>query len=162
MVTSLPDELELTAQTALLHDLGKVGLPEAILNKAGPLDDAEWAFVHQHTLIAERIISAAPALSTVAALVRATPEHHDGSGYPDGLAGDTIPLISRIIAVCAAFDAMVMGRQPYKPARTPSHALAELQRCAGTQFDNAVVEAFVTVLDQNARHELVYASSTHD
>ena len=104
------ESLELTLQAALLHDLGKVAIPDAILNKPGPLDDVEWSFIKQHTLIGARIISAAPALAGVAGLVRATQERHDGTGYPDGLRGDEIPLISRIVAVCAAFQAMTSHR----------------------------------------------------
>ena len=88
-----PAEQDLTVQTALLHDLGKVAIPDAILNKPGALDEAEWAYMKQHTIIGERIIAEAPALAAVAKLVRSTHERHDGSGYPDGLAGDDIPQV---------------------------------------------------------------------
>jgi diguanylate cyclase (GGDEF)-like protein len=137
---------EAAHQTALLHDVGKVAIPDAILGKAGPLDEAEWNFMKRHTIIGERIISAAPALAAVAKLVRSTHERFDGAGYPDGLPGDAIPLIARIVAVCDAYDAMTTTRA-YRDARTPSTAIAELRHCSGTQFDPEVVEAFVSELD---------------
>jgi two-component system, cell cycle response regulator len=135
------EEVEQVRHAAELHDVGKVAVPDAILTKAGPLDEAEWAFIHRHTLIGERIIAAAPALTRVAALVRSSHERWDGSGYPDRLAGESIPLGARIVAVADAFDAMT-GPRPYSRPRTHDAALAELTRCAGTQFDPAVVEAF--------------------
>jgi HD-GYP domain-containing protein (c-di-GMP phosphodiesterase class II) len=128
-------------QAADLHDVGKVAIPDAILNKPGPLDDEEWVFMRRHTIIGERIVAAAPALRDVATLVRASHERHDGGGYPDGLAGEQIPLGARIVSICDAFDAMVAAR-PDRAARGPDAALAELERCAGTQFDPVVVAAF--------------------
>jgi len=136
------DEVEQVRHAAELHDVGKVAVPDAILTKPGPLDEDEWAFIRRHTIIGERIIGAAPALMRVAALVRHSHERWDGTGYPDGLAGADIPLGARIVAVADAFDAMTSPR-PYAIPRTPEAALAELRRCAGTQFDPAVVEAFV-------------------
>jgi diguanylate cyclase (GGDEF)-like protein len=136
-----PTEVEEVRHAADLHDVGKVAIPDAILDKAGPLDDEEWVFMRRHTIIGERIVAAAPALSRVALLVRASHERHDGSGYPDGLAGDEIPLGSRIVSVCDTFDAMVADR-PYRAAVPHAVALAEIERCAGTQFDPAVVAAF--------------------
>jgi len=128
-------------QAAELHDVGKMGIPEQILHKPGPLDDDEWAFVRRHPLIGERIIGAAPALAHAAKLVRSTHERVDGSGYPDGLAGEQIPLGARIIAVCDAFTAMTSPRA-YAAQLTLPQAVAELRRGAGTQFDPAVVDAF--------------------
>ena len=93
-------------------------MPDAILNKPGPLDPDEWAFIRRHTIVGERIVAAAPALSRVATLVRASHERWDGGGYPDGLAGDAIPLGARIVAVADAFDAMTAQR-PYGTPRTP-------------------------------------------
>ena len=130
---------------AELHDVGKVAIPDAILDKPGPLDDEEWAFMRRHTLIGERIVAAAPALGTVAKLVRASHERWDGGGYPDRTAGDDIPLGARIVAVCDAYDAIVADR-PYRPRRSAAEAMAELRRCAGAQFDPAVVAAFAAVL----------------
>ena len=116
---------------------------------SGPLDASEWAFMQRHTIIGERTISAAPALAHVARLVRATHERLDGSGYPDGLAGDDIPLISRIVAVCDAYHAMT-SKRAYRDAHDSHRAIAELRSCAGTQFDPEVVEAFVVALDTAA------------
>jgi two-component system cell cycle response regulator len=119
-------------------------VPSAILDKPGKLDPDEWAFIARHTLIGERILGAAVALRPVATLVRASHEHYDGSGYPDGLRGTEIPLGARIVSVCDAYDAMTSDR-PYKAAMTRDEAIAELRRCAGTQFDPAVVAAFCRV-----------------
>jgi HD-GYP domain-containing protein (c-di-GMP phosphodiesterase class II) len=140
------EDAEITRQTAQLHDVGKVAVPDAILNKPGRLDDAEWAFMKRHTIIGERIISAAPALSVVAKLVRSTHERYDGGGYPDGLAGAEIPLIARIVYVCDSYDAMVTKRA-YRDARSHSGAIAELRRCSGTQFDPQVVDAVIGALE---------------
>jgi diguanylate cyclase (GGDEF)-like protein len=135
------EEVDQVRAAASLHDIGKVAIPDAILSKPGPLDAQEWAFMQRHTLIGERIIAAAPALTAVARLVRASHERWDGTGYPDRLAGDDIPLGARIVAVCDAYDAIVADR-PYQPARSSAEAMAELRRCAGTQFDPQVVAAF--------------------
>jgi HD-GYP domain-containing protein (c-di-GMP phosphodiesterase class II) len=134
-------------QAASFHDVGKAAIPDDILNKPGPLNDDEWAFMRRHTLIGERILSAAPALSRAAKLVRWSHERFDGKGYPDKLAGRAIPLASRIIAVCDAYDAMVSDR-PYKDPTAPDEARAELRRCVGKQFDPEVVEVFCAVLEE--------------
>jgi len=139
------EALAQVCHAAALHDVGKVAIPDAIINKPGPLDDEEWAFMRRHTIIGERIIGAAPALSGAARLVRASHEAFDGSGYPDALAGDDIPLGARIIAICDAFDAMISDR-PYCLRKTTDEALAELSRCAGSQFDPAVVRLFEQVM----------------
>jgi diguanylate cyclase (GGDEF)-like protein len=139
------DELESICHAAELHDVGKVAIPEAILLKPGPLDESEWEFMRTHTIIGERIVAAAPSLAKVARLVRSSHERWDGGGYPDGLAAEAIPLGARIIAVCDSFDAMVTDR-PYSAARNFGEAVEELVRCSGTQFDPAVVRAFVAVL----------------
>jgi two-component system, cell cycle response regulator len=138
------EEQQQLQQAAELHDVGKVAIPDAILHKPGPLDEEEWAFVRRHTLIGERIIGAAPALAQAAKLVRSTHERFDGSGYPDGLAGEQIPLGSRIIAACDAFTAMTHPRT-YAPTMTSEQALAELHRCAGGQFDPQVVAVLSSV-----------------
>jgi diguanylate cyclase (GGDEF)-like protein len=139
------EEVTPLLQAASLHDVGKAAIPDSILNKPGPLNDDEWAFMHRHTLIGERILSAAPALTEAARLVRSSHERWDGGGYPDGLAGEEIPLGSRVISVCDAFDAMTSAR-PYRDAIEAAAALAELRRCAGTQFDRRVVNAFGSAL----------------
>jgi two-component system cell cycle response regulator len=138
------DVVTLTRLTAELHDVGKTAIPDVVLEKPGPLDDDEWALLKRHTIIGERILAAAPALARIAPLVRSTHEWVDGSGYPDGLVGDAIPLSSRIVSVVDAYDAMTSSR-PYGVERTSDQALAELRRCAGSQFDPAVVEAFLAV-----------------
>ena len=142
------DELDLLRQAGELHDLGKVAIPDSILSKPGPLDEKEWVFVRQHPLVGERIISAAPALAQVGKLVRASHERFDGSGYPDGRAGEEIPLGARIIAVCDAYDAMI-GPRPYRLGMSDEVALAELRRCAGEQFDPAIVEVFCELHKQS-------------
>ncbi len=140
-----PDEIEMIRHAAELHDVGKVAVPDAILDKPAALDETEWAFIHEHTMIGEKIIGAAPDLARVAKLVRSSHENFDGTGYPDRLARREIPLGARIIAVCDAFDAMTTDR-PYRAAMDEESALAELVRCAGTQFDPDVVERFCAAL----------------
>ncbi len=134
---------------AELHDIGKAAVPDAILTKPGPLDEREWDFVKRHTLIGSRILAVAPALARVAALVQSSHERVDGGGYPDGLAGDEIPVGARIVAVADAFDAMVSDR-PYRKALSVAEAVAELRRCAGSQFDPEVVEAFVSIVEADS------------
>jgi len=102
--------------------------------------------MHGHTLVGERIVRAAPSLAHTADLVRSCHEHFDGAGYPDGLAGDAIPLGARIIAVCDAFDAMVSDR-PNRSGRSRAEAIAEVRRCAGTQFDPVVAETFCALAE---------------
>jgi two-component system cell cycle response regulator len=140
-----PDELEELRLAAELHDVGKLAIPDMVLQKSGSLDPTEWGFIHSHTLIGQRILGAAPALRPIGTIVRSTHENWDGTGYPDGLAGEAIPLAARIIAACDAYSAMTSDR-PYRAARTPAEAVAELRRCAGRQFDRGVVELLCAVL----------------
>jgi HD-GYP domain-containing protein (c-di-GMP phosphodiesterase class II) len=139
------DELEQVVRAAELHDVGKVAVPDAILRKPGPLSEAEWGFMREHTIVGDRILSAAPALQGVAKIVRASHERYDGRGYPDRLRGEEIPLGARIVCVCDAFNAMTSER-PYRPALPVRDALDELHRCAGRQFDPAVVRAFALIV----------------
>jgi diguanylate cyclase (GGDEF)-like protein len=134
-------------RAAELHDTGKMAIPDAILSKPGPLEPDEWEFMREHPLIGERIIGAAPALVPVARLVRSTHERWDGSGYPDELRGEQIPLGSRVIALCDAYVAM-RSERPYSVAMVPTRALAELRSAAGSQFDPEVVAAFERVLSR--------------
>jgi two-component system cell cycle response regulator len=138
---------------AELHDIGKAAIPDAILSKPGPLDADEWAFMRRHTLIGERIVASASALAGVSKLVRCSHERWDGTGYPDGLAGDDIPLGARIIFVCDSFDAMLADR-PDSAALDFESALTELEDCAGEQFDPQVVDAFVAVARARAANPL--------
>ena len=132
-----------------LHDVGKTAVPESILNKPSALTDTEWALMRDHTLIGERIVRAAPDLAEVAQLIRSSHERFDGTGYPDGLAGESIPLGARIVAACDAFDAIISSR-PYREARSVEEALAELRRGRGTQFDAQVVDVVCQIAQ---RHE---------
>jgi diguanylate cyclase (GGDEF)-like protein len=153
------ETLEQVRHAAELHDIGKVAIPDAILRKPSPLDAAEWDFIRRHTTIGERIIAAAPALRGVARLVRSTHERWDGTGYPDRLAGEAIPLGARIIFVADAFDAMISER-PYSPAQSVEAALAELVRCAGSHFDPGVVEIFCDLVRKGPTESTPSAGST--
>jgi two-component system cell cycle response regulator len=135
------EQLDEVTRAAELHDVGKIAIPDDILHKPASLDEGEWELMRQHTVIGGRILGAAPAMRPVAAIVRASHERWDGAGYPDRLAGEQIPLGARIVSVCDAFHAMTTPR-PYQRTLTHDEALAELSRCAGSQFDPAVVEAF--------------------
>jgi two-component system, cell cycle response regulator len=145
-----PEDVELTMRTGELHDVGKIAIPESILYKPGPLNDDEWRFVRKHTLIGERVLGAAPSFVPVAKLVRSTHERYDGGGYPDGLAGEQIPLPARIVFACDAYHAMVADR-PYAAGISEDEVRAELRRNAGTQFDPNVVDALIAVLDARAQ-----------
>ena len=142
------EALALVSAAASLHDIGKLGVPDRIITKPGPLDEAEWEFIRQHTLIGERIIAAAGLpMEGVGALVRSSHERWDGTGYPDGLRGEEIPLGARIITICDAYGAMLAERS-YKRPMSVSDALAELRRCAGTQFDPHLVELFCRLIGE--------------
>jgi HD-GYP domain-containing protein (c-di-GMP phosphodiesterase class II) len=154
-------ELDQLMEAAELHDIGKVAVPDSILEKPAALDEAEWGFMRRHTILGERILTGAPALRGVARLVRASHERFDGTGYPDGLQGEEIPLGARIVAVCDAYDAMISER-PYRAARPGEEARRELVRCAGSQFDPAVVEAFCAELDADARDAAAREESEDD
>jgi two-component system cell cycle response regulator len=144
------DELAHLRRAAALHDIGKVAIPDAILHAPRKLTPEEWEFMRQHTLIGARIISAAPELAPVARIVRSSHERWDGGGYPDGLAGEHIPLGARIVAVCDSFEAMTATRA-YRKAMRADAAIAELLRCSGSQFDPIVVDAFVAVFEQGQK-----------
>ena len=137
-----PAQVETIRIAAELHDIGKIAIPEAILDKPGPLTGEEWTLMRQHTIAGERIILASPALADVAPLVRSSHERWDGAGYPDQLAGESIPLGARIIAVCDSYHAMTSDRT-YRRALRVEVAVTELCACAGSQFDPRVVEAFL-------------------
>ena len=140
-----PAEARIVRLGALLHDIGKIGIPEAILRKDGPLDDDEWAIMHEHPTIGARILEPVPYFADLVPLVSASHERYDGTGYPDGLAGDRIPLGSRVIAVCDAFHAMTEDRV-YRKAMPVHEAIAEIARCSATQFDPRCVDALLSVV----------------
>ncbi len=142
-----------------LHDVGKLGIPDEIITRPGPLSQSEWTFMKQHTVMGEQIIAAAgPSLARIGPLVRASHERWDGKGYPDGLAGEKIPLGARIITICDSFRAMLDERS-YKDAMSVEDALAELRRCAGTQFDPHLVEVFCRLVGERAAPEWLRSSS---
>jgi two-component system, cell cycle response regulator len=143
------DDREALTQAAYLHDIGKLSLPESILGKAAPLDEAEWRLMRRHAAVGERILVAAGLNGRVVEFVRSSHERVDGTGYPDGLAGERIPLGARIIAVCDAYQAMTSPR-PYRPVpMTNEVASLELMRKSGTQFDATVVDALCELLLRN-------------
>jgi HD-GYP domain-containing protein (c-di-GMP phosphodiesterase class II) len=136
-------ELEELELTGLLHDIGKIVVDEAILNKAARLDEREWKNIQRHPVVGYRLLNFIPGMSSIAASVLAHHERWDGKGYPRGLKGEEIPLNARIVAAADAYDAMVSFR-PYRSSLTHEEALAELQKQAGTQFDPRIIEAFVS------------------
>ncbi len=141
------EELRYLEYGALLHDIGKIGIPGAILSKPGPLTAEEFAMIREHPVIGERILAPVPFLQPVLPLVRHEHERYDGTGYPDGLKGEDIPLGARIIFACDAYDAMSHDR-PYRRALPRERVLAELREHAGTQFDPRVVDAVIAVLTE--------------
>ncbi len=144
------DGIDLVMKAGDLHDVGKLGIPDEIVTKPGSLTEQEWEFMRQHTVIGEQIIAAAgPSLERIGPLVRASHERWDGTGYPDRLEGEEIPLGARIIAICDSFHAM-MDERVYKPAMPLADSLAELRRCAGTQFDPQLVEVFCRLVTERS------------
>jgi two-component system, cell cycle response regulator len=142
----LPDHVhQLSVRAAWLHDVGKLKVPAWVLAKPGPLSTGEWALMREHPVLGERLLERTPGLLAVAPLVRSTHERWDGEGYPDGLAGMAIPLPSRVVAACDAFDAMTHPRG-YSQPLSVNRAVWELHRNAGTQFDRYVVDALCDVL----------------
>lgn len=148
------DERTVLADVALLHDIGKIGIPNEILNKRSGLDDYEWEFMKKHPEIGERIVAPVPGFAPVAKAIRHEHERWDGAGYPDGISGEEIPLASRIVLVCDAFHAMITDR-PYRKSIGLEAARAELLRHAGTQFDPQVVDALLAVIDDTGVPESV-------
>jgi HD-GYP domain-containing protein (c-di-GMP phosphodiesterase class II) len=139
------DHVDRIAHAALLHDVGKLATPNDILHKDGPLTAEEWKVMVEHPVVGERILMRTPELVAIAPLVRHEHEHWDGSGYPDGLAGHKIPLGSRIILACDAYNAMITSR-PYRAAMAHEEAIDQLRRGSGRQFDPEVVEALLDLL----------------
>ncbi|MDX6708877.1 MAG: hypothetical protein QOI48_4723 [Solirubrobacteraceae bacterium] len=130
---------------ALLHDIGKIGIPDSILVKPGPLSDAEWELMRSHSIIGAEIVASIASIAHLAGAIRAEHERWDGMGYPDGLVREQIPLASRIALACDAYDAMTSDR-PYRDQLDPEYARRELAEHAGAQFDADVVAALLRVL----------------
>ena len=141
------EEMDDVALAAELQDVGLLAVPEAVLEKRAALDPEEAAMIRNRPVAGEAIIGSAPGLAPVASLVRASSEHFDGSGFPDGIAGEEIPLGARIISVAVAYAALTAPR-PYRDAASTEEALEELRRCAGTQFDPRVVDALAADLSE--------------
>jgi HD-GYP domain-containing protein (c-di-GMP phosphodiesterase class II) len=140
-------DVEQVEQVALLHDVGKVAVPDAVLQKSGPLTEPEFELVQHHPVVGARIVSSVAELAHLAPAIRSGHERWDGQGYPDGLAGDEIPVVSRVTFVCDAYDAMVSDR-PYRRALPPKLALDEVRRNAGSQFCPNAAHALVAVLER--------------
>jgi diguanylate cyclase (GGDEF)-like protein len=135
------EDLDIAVRAGELHDIGKMAIPDEILRKRAPLTESEWQLMRQYTIIGERILEAAPALVPVGKIIRQSSERWNGTGYPDGLSGEEIPLPARVVALCASFHDMTCER-PYRAALSDEDALEEIRRCAGTQFDPALVAHF--------------------
>jgi HD-GYP domain-containing protein (c-di-GMP phosphodiesterase class II) len=139
----------------LLHDVGKVGVPEAILNKPGPLDEEEWLIMRMHPELGVQMVSGIKSLGPAVEVIRSHHERWDGCGYPAGLVGEEIPLSARIFSVCDAFDAMTSDR-PYRSALSFEQAVEEIMTGAGTQFDPSTAEAFVSITGLEALHAALH------
>lgn len=140
-------ELTELRAAALLHDIGKVGVPDSILTKPSRPDDREWKVIKKHPLEGAKIVGHVRELQSLVPIIRHHHEWYDGSGYPDGLKGEDIPLAARIITVADAYDTMTTIR-PYRHTVSQQEACDELRSCAGTQFDSRIVAAFCGVLDE--------------
>ena len=140
-----PDEVIVVSQVALLHDIGKIGIPDSILRKKEPLDEIEWAVMKNHTIIGYELASSIPSVAHIAPSIRAEHERWDGTGYPDGLRGDEIPIASRIVLACDAYHAMISDR-PYRGAMSKNAATEQLLSNSRSQFDPLVVEALLSVI----------------
>lgn len=154
-------ELDTLYRGAILHDVGKIGVPDDILLKPGPLDPEEQASMHRHCVIGENMVAPLRSCAELLPIIRHHHERYDGTGYPDHLAGQEIPLAARILSVCDAYDALVTDR-PYRPGLTPDEAVTILCDGAGRQWDPEVVEAFLgaqSVLDRHSSPSLAAGMS---
>jgi diguanylate cyclase (GGDEF)-like protein/putative nucleotidyltransferase with HDIG domain len=156
-----PAQVEEVRLAALLHDIGKVGIPEAILNKSGPLDAREWETMKTHTELGAKILEPLQPMSRIRLMVRHHHEFYDGSGYPDRLEGEQIPYGARLISIADAYDTITSARA-YKKPRTPEDAFAELERCAANQFDPDIVRVFVETMRRAPQPILKPGGTSHD
>jgi len=141
-----PDEVNDIYWGGLLHDIGKIGIPDSILKKPGKLNNSEWEIIRQHTIYGAKLIAPINKLANIAPLIEYSHERFDGLGYPHGVKGEEIPIGARIIAVVDSFSAMIDER-PYKQAYSTSEAIAELKKCSGTMYDPRVVDHFVRIVE---------------
>jgi putative nucleotidyltransferase with HDIG domain len=142
-------EADVVARAGLLHDIGKIGIPEGLLRKPGPLTPEEWSIMRRHPVIGAQIVAPFEFFTTGALVIRHHHERFDGSGYPDGLAGSSIPLGARIVAIADVYDALTSDR-PYRPAMSAETALAEIRGQAGRGFDGELVQVFVESMQDDA------------
>lgn len=140
------EQVEIVRVAALLHDVGKIAVADALLRKPGPLTEQEWVAMREHPAIAQRLLGRLPLPAEAVAAIRHHHERYDGSGYPDCLAGDDIPLAARIVAIADAWNAMISDR-PYRPRMSAAEARAEIRRCSGTHFCPRVATAFLRLRD---------------
>jgi putative two-component system response regulator len=160
----LPEPVcEQILHAAPLHDIGKIGIPDRILLKKGPLDEGEWAIMRRHPLIGARVLDGSdnPVVQLAEVIARTHHERWDGTGYPEGLAGEAIPLVGRIVAVADVFDALTNAR-PYKPAFPVERAVSIIREGAGSHFQPAAVQAFLAVLDELVHLRLRFQRSEGD
>ncbi|HLQ05560.1 MAG TPA: diguanylate cyclase, partial [Verrucomicrobiae bacterium] len=150
-----PDELRRVQLGALLHDIGKIGIPDAILNKPGPLTQDEWVLMRTHPAVGASILAVVEPLRDLVPIVRTHHERFDGNGYPDRLSADEIPIEAHIVAASDAFE-VIVSRRAYKQAQTVEFACAELLRCRGTQFHPDVVDAFLRVVERDRQQGAGY------
>jgi len=155
------EEIASVQLAALFHDIGKIGIPEQILCKAGPLTPEEWVEMKRHTLIGEALLSQVPTLDGVRPIVVAHHERWDGKGYPNGLKGDEIPRAAQVITVADSFQAMTSTRS-YRKAMSRADAIEELRRCAGTQFNPEVVQAFIELLEEESTSKAKRRAPAHE
>ena len=162
LARAVADEMHLDADAlrrvqlgALLHDIGKIGVPDAVLNKPGPLTADEWTLMRTHPTIGASILASVEPLRDLVPIVRCHHERFDGTGYPDGIPGEAIPIEAHIVAAADAFE-VIVSRRAYKPAQTVDFARAELLRCRGTQFHPDVVDAFLRVVEHDLQHGAGY------
>jgi diguanylate cyclase (GGDEF)-like protein/putative nucleotidyltransferase with HDIG domain len=149
------DEIRRVQLGALLHDIGKIGIPDAILNKPGPLSDEEWVIMRSHAALGGSIVASVEPLAELAPIIRSHHERYDRTGYPDRVGGDAVPLGSYIVAAADAFE-VIVSRRAYKQAQTVEFAVEELRRCRDTQFHPAVVDAFLRVVDRDRTEGTAY------